>query len=333
MNEFSYLDKFLYCEFIVTFSCNNTCPYCFWAGNLKGDAFLFRSMGPWLPKNGPTKALCSLLRSVGILKYADAFRNYPLSAWQDLFARLFRGKIAYVDFTGGEPLFHYKKLTELMRTIAGVSDDVLFRIDTNGSVVPEFPPDLVGNITYNISYHKSQISTDRLLRNIEQISRQGKIRMINRVVADEHDMTEAVKDAEFFSSRGLFLNINPAFFDISAWKEENRDLLRKMIHPMDYALKIDKQTRGKKCKYPVFGFMLLPSGYGCVPPCSSRTLNVMKAGTLDGLLIGKEIRCPAPQCVCLHQYSFTEGIKRNAESFDFLDNYVKDHLIHRRCCS
>ena len=330
MKEFSYLDKFIYCEFIVTFLCNNKCPYCFWAGNLTGDAFMYKQRGPWLPKQRLSRSAFDLLRKLKVLKYTDAFRNYPLQTWQELFAQIFKDRIAYLSFTGGEPLIHQKNLLGLMRTLADVSEDFVVRFDTNGSIVPDFPPGLREKISYNISYHRSQISLDKFLDNLSRIAEQGRILMINRVVHHEDEMSEAIREMEFFAARNLFLNINPAFFDIRHWKQANIDLLKTVTHPLDYGLKIEQRVTGKSCKYPIFGFQLLPSGYAWVPPCSSRTVNLMKTKRVDDVLIRKAIKCPSKTCVCLHQYSFTEGIRRNAHSYDIMDNFVREHIQVRK---
>lgn len=290
---------------------------------------MFRQKGPWVPKYYIIKPLPSILRKFNILKHADAFKNYPVIIWQDLFAKIFKDKIAYISFTGGEPLFHNKKIIKLMETVADVSDDFIIRFDTNGSVIPRFPEEFKEKITYVVSYHGSQVKLDKFLQNLEQIGKQGTIHMVNRVVFSETELSDAIEEMKLFAMKGYFMNISPAYFDVSGWRKENIELLKSVTHPLDYELRVERKTKGKKCRWPTIGFRLLPTGYADVFPCHNKTINLLKTKNLNEFLSKKEIVCPSVDCTCLHAYSFQDCTERNAYSYDILDNFVTENIDYR----
>jgi len=149
-----------------------------------------------MPKNSIKNIVCWVLAKFKFFHHADSFLNYSLKRWQDLFVDIFEDKIIYLHFTGGEPLLRHREITKLVETTAYVSKDFIIRIDINGSIIPDFPSELKEKITHNISYHKSQIDFNKFLHNLDKIANQGKIYMINRVIADEEDFHEALKENE-----------------------------------------------------------------------------------------------------------------------------------------
>lgn len=329
MEKFWYRDKFIYCEFIITFLCNYTCRYCFFAGRQKRNAYMFRNRGPAIAHNRFNKIVFPALKRLNIFKYPDAFMNFPLNIWQDLFSGIFKGKFAYLSFTGGEPLIHASKITELIKTIADVSNDFIIRFDTNGSLIPQFPDELKKHIAYVVSYHPTHVKFDEFLSNLDKISNQGNIYMINRVVHQE-ELADALKEMDLFQSYGYYMNISPAFFDVLTWKKENQELLKCVTYPLDYQLRIERKTVGEKCKWPIFGFRLLPTGYADVYPCHKKIINLLKTKNLNNFLSKEEILCPSTNCTCLHAYSFHNCTERNAYSYDILHNFVKENINHRK---
>jgi organic radical activating enzyme len=328
MEKYWYLDNFIYCEFIITFKCNYRCPYCYFSGRQQ-DAYMFREKGPWVPINKSNNIFPAVLRSLQLLKYADAFKNYPLARWQELFATIFKGKIAYVSFTGGEPLLHNNEINELIKTVADVSDQFMIRFDTNGSIIPHFPKEFIDHISFVVSYHKSQVPLDKLLSNLENISKQGKIQIINRVLHSEDELPEALKEIDLFAAQGFFMNITPAFFDVNTWKKENIEILKKVTSPLDYQLRVERKTKGLTCKWPLIGFQLLPTGYAHVFPCLTDTVNLIKTKDIRKVLSKTKVVCPSTNCTCLHAYSFLDCTDRNAHSYDVLENFVRENAAHR----
>src|SRR5205814_1436289 len=103
-------------------------------------------------------------------------------------------------------------------------------------------------------------------------------------------------------------------------------------HPVDFKLKMEKETLGKRCLYPSFGFQLLPNGYAWMPPCTDKVINLMKTKDMSPLLFKGGMVCPSDNCVCLHQYSFIVNdhvMDRNKDSMDILGSYVKAQTEHR----
>src|SRR5260370_28319332 len=116
----TYLNNFRYVEFLISFGCNYNCSYCFWVDRLKKENYMFREKGPLKPRNTFRKLTYETLRRIGVMQYADALLNYPLADWKDLLRGIFKGRNAYLSFTGGEPLLLLKAIFEIIETVAGV---------------------------------------------------------------------------------------------------------------------------------------------------------------------------------------------------------------------
>ena len=156
--------------------------------------------------------------------------------------------------------------------------------------------------------------------------------MVNRVVHTEDEMDGILEEVRFFKERGYYLNVAPDHFNLSQWSPASQQKLRELIHPTDFKLKMEKQTKGKKCIYPSFGFQLLPNGYAWMPPCDDQVINLMKTRDPGPLLFKGGMTCPSDNCVCLHQYSFIANdnvMARNTASMDILNNYVTAQSEHR----
>jgi organic radical activating enzyme len=291
---------------------------------------MFKNKGPGLANNMFRRLSFPLLRRFGILNYPDAFMNYPLWRWQALFKDVFGGKLAYISFTGGEPLLHYKKMNDLIRTVSESSEDYRIRFDTNGSVIPVFSYEFHKKIAYVVSYHKSQARIDTFLKNLELLSKQGNVYMIQRIINSEMELEDAMNDMELFNSHGYYMNISPAFFTVENWSKGNVELLRKVTTDIDYELRIERKTKNKMCKYPEFGFRLLPNGYAEIYPCHNKVINLMKERSPNKLFTKGPMVCASRDCTCLHTYGFVAGIDRNAYSFDILGNFVEDNKAHRK---
>ena len=68
----------------------------------------------------------------------------------------------------------------------------------------------------------------------------------------------------------------PRSFDISEYSPEELSLMREMRAPVDIELPLFEKTTGRSCAYPTFGFQLLPNGYAWIPPCDSKTANILE---------------------------------------------------------
>ena len=327
--KFWYLNKFVYCEFLITFICNYNCSYCFFRGRQHDGSYMLGNKGPGLADTPLRKALFPLLRKIGLLRNSDAFMNYSIDEWKRLFGEIFKDKIAYISFTGGEPLIHYAKITELIKTLAERSDEYMVRFDTNGTIVPSFPEEFKDRISYVVSYHKSQAPQEKFVKNLQSISKQGKVLMVNRVVDDENGLQDAVQDMKLFESLGYYTNITPAFLNVKNWKKSNVDLIKEITCDIDYEFRVDRKTKGRRCRYPMFGFRLLPNGFGEVFPCINKAHNLMRKHSLKGLFSDKPMVCQSTDCTCLHAYPFIENIDRNAYSYDILANFVNENKAHK----
>lgn len=329
----SYLRNFRYVEFLITYGCNYNCSYCFFVDRLKRDNYMFRQRGPGVARTPLQKWLYPKLVQMGIFQYSDAFLNYPLRQWQDLFRALFAGHNTYLSFTGGEPLLLWKQVFELIRSVVEVSKEWIIRFDTNATIAPPFPEEWKSHLSFNVSYHRQEVKDFPVfVKNLDRLAAGARSVMMNRVVHEESDIPIFLEELRFFKERGYFLNFAPAFFNLDGWSEEHRRIARSLIHPIDYQLKIDKATKGKHCLYPSFGFQLLPNGYAWVPPCDDKAINLMKTKDPTPLLYKGGMTCPADHCACLHQYSFvTENnvFARNKDSMDILGSYVRLQETHR----
>jgi MoaA/NifB/PqqE/SkfB family radical SAM enzyme len=324
------LDKsrFLYVEWLITYGCNFRCPYCFFGpDNLRKNAYMWRRRGPRLAHNPTEDKLFRLARKVGVFDYADAIRNYPVEKWQALFSYLATFKRdLYLSFTGGEPLILEKPIVEVLNHVAREFDKVLIRFDTNGSLVPKFEGlDPRVSVTFNVSYHPSQISRDKLMTNLDRIRDKGKVHMVNRVFG-KHELAGAFDEIRFFADRGYFLNFSPESFDVSQYDEADLKLMRRLRTDLDVDYPILEQTTGKSCGYPTFGFQLLPNGYAWVPPCDTKSADVInKPSRIHRLLKKDAIACPG-KCVCFHQYPWTS---KGYDAMDIMGQYVARNAAHR----
>jgi organic radical activating enzyme len=331
-----YPGNFRYVMYLVTYQCNYRCHYCYWSGNLSRKAYLFKTGPPRLPKNIIQRLYFPLLQKAGVFQKAHAFDNYPLKDWLDLFEKIFEGKKAYLHLSGGEPMLYFRDITQIMERTAKVAEDCWFRFDTNGSITPDFPEKLKPRIGYNVSYHKDTIpDLDRFIASLKALSKQGNVIMVNRVVASEDELTVAVDEMRKLAKLGYFMNITPAFRDVSKWKKENVKLFKKTIHPADFELQYMGKTKGEPCIYPTFGFMLTPNGHGYVQPCNvNRAVNLMGSKdkwTPEDILYKHSIACPVPYCNCIGQYSFTRPLQeRNTKSYDILKNFADSQMEYRR---
>ena len=321
--------RFLYVEWLITYGCNFRCAYCFFGpDNLRKNAYMFRHHGPRLAHNALEHKLFKLARRIGVFNYADAIRNHPLESWKKLFTYLAKVKNEiYLSLTGGEPLILEKPIVEIINHLHQHFERVLVRFDTNGSLVPKFEGlDPNAAITFNVSYHPSQISRDKLLANLDRIRTKGTIHMVNRVFGKK-DLPTAVDEISFFADRGYFLNFSPESFDISDYSEDDLALMRKLRTPIDVDFPILEKTIGRQCSYPTFGFQLLPNGYAWVPPCDNKSVNLIsKPERIHSLLKTGDIACPG-KCVCFHQYPWTsEGYK----DMDIMGQYVARNTAWRQ---
>lgn len=261
-----------------------------------------------------------LARRAGLFNYADAIRNHPVQEWLPLFTYLATiKKNIYLSFTGGEPLILEKPIVQVLNHLGRHFEKVLIRFDTNGSLVPKFEGlDPSTAITFNVSYHPSHIGRDKLLANLDRIRAKGKVHMVNRVFARK-DLPDALDEVRFFADRGYFLNFSPESFDISDYTSDDMALMRSLRTPLDVDYPLLEQTTGRQCSYPTFGFQLLPNGYAWVPPCDTKSANVLKnPRQIHRLLKSDTIACPG-KCVCFHQYPWTsEGY----QDMDIMGQYV-----------
>jgi organic radical activating enzyme len=333
----NYLSHFVYVEFLISYGCNYNCSYCFWVNRLKKDYYMLREKGPLAPRNPLRKVLFPLLQKIGVMDYADAMLNYDLEEWKDLFRVLFKGKNAYVSFTGGEPFLLWKQIFELVKVLEKEAATWMVRVDTNGTVVPPIPEEWKSHLSFNVSCHREQMRDfDKFMENLGKITAGAQSVMVNRVVHTEEEMGGIYDEVRMFRDRGYFLNVAPDHFQLSQWSPESQQKLRALIHPVDFKLKMEKKTLGKKCIYPAFGFQLLPNGFAWVPPCHDRVINLMKTQDPSPLLSPGGMTCPSDDCVCLHQYSFIVDenvVARNKGSMDILGSYVAAQTGHRKAAN
>lgn len=320
--------RFLYVEWLITYGCNFRCSYCFFGpDNLRKNAYMFRRRGPRLAHTPIEDKLFRLARRLGVFDYADALRNYPVEKWMAFFTHLSTIKRdLYLSFTGGEPLILEKPIVEILNHIYRQFDKVVIRFDTNGSLVPKFEGlDPRAVITFNVSYHPTQIKRDKLLANLDRIREKGKVHMVNRVFSKQ-DLPLALDEVQFFADRGYFLNFSPENFDISEYSEADLGLMGKLRTKLDIDYPILEQTTGRSCSYPTFGFQLLPNGYAWVPPCDNKSADVLSdPKRLAKLLKTDAIPCPG-KCVCFHQYPWTS---QGYDSMDIMGQYVARNTAWR----
>lgn len=323
------IDKknFLYMEWIITFGCNYSCNYCFFRDNLQKYAFMYKNRGPKLPKNKVEKIIFSAAKMLGIFQYADSFKNYEMSKWLTMFTELSKQKQQiYLSFTGGEPLIDYKKIEEVIKHLENCFEEVMIRIDTNGSKIPDFDESIKKYITYNVSYHPSQTAKNTLIENLKKLDTQGKVLMVNRVISQD-ELSTIDTEVDEFKKHGYFLNINPANFEISKYTENDMTILTRYKAAMDFNYPLYSSTIGKSCDYPQFGLQLLPNGYAWIPPCDDKTVIdlINKPFSLNELLKQKPLSCPT-KCVCFHQYPWVED---GYQDIDIMKNYVDRNIEHR----
>ena len=314
-------DNFLYVEWLITYGCNFRCSYCFFGpDNLRKNAYMFRRHGPRLAHTPLEDRLFKLARNVGLFDYADALRNYPVEEWKRLFSYLatFKRDI-YLSLTGGEPLILEKPIVDIVNHLHREFDRVLIRIDTNGSLVPKFENlTSEAEITFNVSFHPTQIKRDKLLTNLDRLREQGTIHMVTRVFGKK-DLAGALDEIRFFEDRGYFLNFSPESFDISDYSDDELALMAKLRTPVDVDFPILEKTVGHPCAYPTFGFQLLPNGYAWVPPCDEKSVNLLrKPEKIHRLLKTDDFKCPG-KCVCFHQYPWTAN---GYKDMDIMGQYV-----------
>lgn len=315
--------NFLYVEWILSFHCNYNCTYCFWHDRLVQDAYMYRSRGPRLPRNKFEEIGFAWARKLGLLDYADAFRNAPLEQWLAVFDQLAKDKrVLYLSLTGGEPLLHHKKLNTLIEHLLDIFEQVQIRVDTNGSVIPKFSERVRQHVTYNVSYHPSYTTLDKLLEQARKLNDQGRVHMLNRIVQTSDDMRMIADDVETAHEAGFYLNVSPANFDVSSFQPEQLAILQRYVRPKTFDLAIHGGTAGKNCGYATFGFQLLPNGWAWIPPCDNdQVVNVLRQpSAYRQLLKPAAIACPG-QCVCFHQYPWVVDGYRD---LDIMGAYVAD---------
>jgi organic radical activating enzyme len=322
-------DNFLYVEWLITYGCNFRCSYCFFGPeNLRKNAYMFRRHGPRLAHNAFEDKVFKIARRLGIFDYADALRNHPIEEWKRLFSHLSTyKKDIYLSLTGGEPLILEKPIVEIVNHLHEKFDHVLVRIDTNGSLVPKFEglnPD--AKITFNVSFHPSQIKRDRLLNNLNGLRKKGTVHMVNRVFS-KNELADALDEVRFFDEQGYFLNFSPESFNISDYTEDELAMMSKLRTPLDIDFPILEKTVGRTCAYPTFGFQLLPNGYAWIPPCDDKSVNILaKPERIKQLLKSEDMACPS-KCVCFHQYPWTS---KGYDNMDIMGQYVARNVAWRK---
>jgi organic radical activating enzyme len=281
---------------------------------------MFRQRGPRLAHNNVEQRLFRLARQLGVFDFADALRNYPVHRWQDLFTYLATIKSEiYLSLTGGEPLILEEPIVEIVNHLHQKFDRVLVRFDTNGSIVPTFAGlDPRAEISFNVSYHPSQIKRDKLLSNLDLLRKKGRVLMVNRVFG-KRDLSAVLDEVTYFADRGYFLNFAPQDFDIAEYDEADLTLIEKLRSPIDFEYPLLEKTVGRQCSFPTFGFQLLPNGYAWIPPCDSKTADVINnPKRIHRLLKPEAIACPG-KCVCFHQYPWSVDGYADA---DIMSEYV-----------
>jgi len=321
--------RFLYVEWLITFGCNFRCNYCFFGKeNLIKNAYMFRQRGPRVPHAPLEKKLFRLARDMKLFDYADSLRNYPIEKWQALFAYLATFKRdLYLSFTGGEPMILEKPIVEILNAVYARFDKVVIRFDTNGSIVPKFEGLTPrADITFNVSYHPTEISRDKLVANLKRLSDKGRVLMVNRVF-NHRELPQALDEIRYFADLGYFMNFSPESFDISEYSEAELETVAKLRAPSDVELPLFEQTTGRRCDFPTFGFQLLPNGYAWIPPCDRKTADIInKPSRIHKLLKPAAIACPG-KCVCLHQYPW---VNKGYDDMDILGAYVARNVAWRK---
>lgn len=324
------LDKFIYLEWIISYACNFQCSYCFFGPeNLKKSSYLFHQHGPRRPDNVLERWAMPIARKVGVLDYADSFKNYPLEKWLDFFTGLAAiRQHLYLSLTGGEPLVLQKEIVPIIAHLNQHFERVKVRIDTNGSIVPTFAGVDPGQIEFNVSYHPTQIALDKLLANLEQLGKVGKVCMVNRVFS-KSDMATALQEADIFASYGYFMNASLENFTVADFDEVAMQALRSLRTPLDVDYPVFDKNIGRSCAYPTFGMQMMPNGYAWVPPCDQKqVLDVVNdPNRVNRLLAKKPIACPA-KCVCFHQFAWAG--QEGYQSMDIVDEYVQRNVAWRK---
>lgn len=289
---------------------------------------MFKNRGPRLPHNKFETYAFNFFNKIGLFHKADSFENYKIENWIELFKELskYRNNL-YLSFTGGEPLIYWKKIDLIITEIKKYFSKFKIRIDTNGSIVPNFSKENIEYISYNVSFHPTQIRKDVLFKNLEALNNKGQVYMVNRVINENDSIEEIKNEINEFKEKGFYLNINPADFNVSTYKKEKIEFLKSIKPEIDYKYPIENKTIGKKCIYPIFGIQLLPNGYGWIPPCDSKQVyNLIKnPNNIVKLLKDKPIICPS-KCVCFHQYPWVE---KGYQDIDIMKEYVKRNIKKR----
>lgn len=144
---------------------------------------MFRQRGPRLPKSPLEEKLFPLARKLGIFKYADSLRNYPLARWLGFFDYVSESRRdLYLSLTGGEPFLLRREIGTLIRHLSEKFEMLKVRVDTNGSIVPRFGAKFKSYLSFNVSYHPTQVNRDELVKNLDALSACGEVLMVNRVV-------------------------------------------------------------------------------------------------------------------------------------------------------
>ncbi|MGB9855713.1 MAG: hypothetical protein ACPLKS_04145 [Caldisericum exile] len=289
---------------------------------------MFKNHGPRIPSDRISKLFFKIAHYLGLFDYADSFLNHKIDKWIQLFTEISKiKKQLYLSITGGEPLIYYKQINTIANELKNLYNKFLIRIDTNGSIIPQFSHDIKNLITYNVSYHPTQVKLDKFCNKLNSLKEQGQILMINRVINSDSELSKVVEELEFFSKMGYYLNVNLDHFDITKFSEKTLNYIKKIKSNVDYILPLFSKTIGNQCSYPTFGFQLLPNGYAWIPPCDmNKTINIIdKPINFLKILKNKPIICPA-QCVCFHQYPWAlDGYK----NFNIMAEYVIRNVGHR----
>jgi organic radical activating enzyme len=289
---------------------------------------MYKNRGPKLPKNKFEKYIFNMCNKMGFFYKADSFYNYSIEKWIYFFKELSKyRKNLYLSITGGEPLIYYKKIDFILTKIKNDFSNLKIRIDTNGSIIPNFSQENIQYITYNVSFHPTQIKKEVLFKNLSDLDKNGAIYMVNRVITECDDVDTIYNEIKEFKQRGYYLNVNPANFDVSNYDKTKLNFIKSLKPEIDYKYPIDGKTVGKKCIYPMFGLQLLPSGYAWIPPCDSITVyNLIKhPKNILKLLKQNPIKCPS-KCVCFHQYPWVE---KGYKNFDIMKEYVERNISKR----
>lgn len=322
------LDDFYYVEWYVTYACNYKCSYCFYgAENLLKRSYMYKTRGPKLVNKGLQRKVYEIARRLGFLKFADSRKNYPVERWKRIFdAMAKRRESLCISFTGGEPLAEEKFIVEMLNYLFTIFKQLVVRIDTNGSIVPKL--DGLNSeicITFNVSYHPTQTTRERMLDQLEKLSRKGVVAMVNRV-ASQVEILDIEKEVNWFKERGYFLNVSPENSSIENYTQAELNILKNLRSPLDIEYPLNKKNIGRPCQYPSFGLILLPTGYAWTTPCSTKSVNLIaNPNNIDKLLSDSKIICPAA-CSCFHQYTWAGP---GFDAINFLEAYAARNISWR----